>query len=259
MKKTITAFLTGILCIALTACGSSGSSSNDTEKEESAATEQNSETETKEDQPKEEVKEEAAWEVGEAKAVTWKDSIGSNWVQIICPVTNTGTKTLYLSSGTMDLEDEDGHLVDSKTMISVFPDVLQPGETAYYYEETILDDGAPADLNVLPHVKVKEATVECIRYEISEVSIADETYGGVKVTGRVANTTNEDGQLVYITAFFYDSSDNMIGSAFTILDDDLVAGDKIGFSLSGFSLPDSVTASAVDHYEIYAYPSQYQF
>jgi hypothetical protein len=180
-------------------------------------------------------------------------------VQIICPVTNTGTKDLYLSAGTMDLEDSDGHLVDSKNMVSVFPDVLKPGETAYYYEETTLDEGSPAELSVLPHVKVKEAKVDPIRYETSEVEVSNEDYGGIKITGRVENTTDEDGKMVYVTAFLYDSGNNMIASAFTILMDDLVAGDKIGFSMSTMSVPDSVTAEAVDHYEIYAYPTQFQF
>ena len=263
MKKATKAFLAGILCIGLSACGSSGSSAKGDDKKEETAAETEGEAakeETaKEEAPKEEVKKEAAWEVGEAKSVTWTDSIGSKWIQIVCPVTNTGTKNLYLSAGSMDLEDSDGHLVDSKNLVSVFPDVLQPGETAYYYEETILDEGAPDELSILPHVKVKEATIECIRYETSDISITDDTYGGVKVTGRVENTTSEDGKMVYIVAFLYDADNNMIGSNFTILTDDLVAGDKVGFSMSGFSLPDGVTADVVDHYEIYAYPTQYQF
>ena len=262
MKKTFTLFLTGILCLGLTGCGSCGSesSSADSKEETAAAEDTAAETETKEEEPKEETKkEEAAWEVGEASAVTYTDSIGSTWIQIVCPVTNTGTKNLYLSAGTMDLEDQDGHLVDSLNLVSVFPEVLQPGETAYYYEETILDEGAPAGLRVLPHVKVKEAKVDCIRYEISDVAVSDEQYGGVKVTGRVENTTSEGESFVQIIALLYDADSNLIALPFTYITDELAAGDKIGFSMSSFSVPDSVTASAVDHYEIYAYPQQYQF
>lgn len=265
MKKSATLFLAGVLCLGLTGCGSSSSSdsSKADEKEGASASEETAaetkEDEKKEEEPKEEVKEEAAWEVGEATAVTYPDSIGSTWIQIICPVKNTGTKTLYLSSGTMDLEDKDGHLVDSKNLISVFPEVLQPGETAYYYEETILDDGMPTDLNVLPHVKVKEAKVDCIRYEISDVAIADEEYGGVKITGRVENTTDESESMVQIVALLYDADNNLLALPFTYLTDELAAGDKMGFSMSTFSAPDSVTAGAVDHYEIYAYPQQFQF
>lgn len=261
MKKTLKTLIAGILCFALTACGSSSSAPKESEeqKEPETAAETKTEEESKEEEAKEEVKEAASWEVGEATITTWTDSIGSRWAQIICPVTNTGTKNLYLSTGTMDLEDADGHLVDSLSMVSVFPDVIQPDETGYYYEETILDEGTPEGLSVLPHVKVKEATIDCIRYDVSEVNVADEQYGGIKITGRVANSTDEDASLVYVTAFLYDSEDHMIASAFTILTDDLVAGDKVGFSMSTFSAPDTLTAGSVDHYEVYAYPTQYQF
>ena len=261
MKNTSKAFLTGILCLCMSACGSSSKpdSSKADEKEETAAAEEKTEEETKEEAPKEETKEAVAWETGEARAVTYTDSIGSVWVQVICPVTNTGTKNLYLSSGTMDLEDTDGHLVESLSMVSVFPEVIQPGETAYYYEETILDGGDPGALNVLPHVKVKEAKVDCIRFEISDVDIADESYGDVKVTGRVENTTSEDENLVQVIALLFDADNNLIALPFTYLTDGLTAVDKIGFSMTTFSVPDSVTAGAVDHYEVYAYPQQFQF
>ena len=252
MKNTSKAFLTDILCLCMSACGSSSKpdSSKADEKEETAAAEEKTEEETKEA---------VAWETGEARAVTYTDSIGSVWVQVICPVTNTGTKNLYLSSGTMDLEDTDGHLVESLSMVSVFPEVIQPGETAYYYEETILDGGDPGALNVLPHVKVKEAKVDCIRFEISDVDIADESYGDVKVTGRVENTTSENQNLVQVIAFLFDADNNLIALPYTYLTDELAAGDKIGFSMTTFSVPDNVTAGAVDHYEVYAYPQQFQF
>ncbi|MCR5230482.1 MAG: FxLYD domain-containing protein [Solobacterium sp.] len=257
MKKAMTSLSAFALCLCLCACGSSGSSG--TAKEESKASEAAAETTEVKNETKEEVREEAAWEVGESKAVVWANSIGTKWVQIICPVTNTGTKNLYLNSATIDLEDTDGHLVDSKSMVSAYPDILLPGETAYYYEETTLEEGAPSELSVLPHVQVKEATVNPVRYEISDVTISDETYGGIKIVGRVENTTEEDGKLVYVTALLYDSEDNMIASAFTILNNDLTAKDKVGFSISTLSVPDTVTASAVDHYTIYAYPMQIQF
>lgn len=264
MTKSATLFLAGVLCLGLTGCGSSSASdsSKAEEKEETSTTEETAaetKEKKKEEAPKEEVKEEAAWEVGEARAVTYSDSIGSLWVQIICPVTNTGTKNLYLSSGTMDLEDADGHLVESRSMVSVFPEVLQPGETAYYYEETILDEGSPTELKVLPHVKAKEATVDCVRYAISDTEFSDETYGGVKITGRVENTSSEAESFIQVIALLYDADNNLLALPFTYITDELAAGDKIGFSMTSFSVPENVTASAVDHVEFYAYPQQFQF
>ena len=255
MKTTFRILSTAMLTLALTACGSSSSAA--TSEKASEAEKETSAEPTEE--TKEETKEEAAWETGEGRATVWTDSIGSKWVQIICPVTNTGTKNLYLSAGTMDLEDTDGNLVDSKTMVSVFPEVIQPGETGYYYEETTLSEDSPEELTVVPHVKVDEAKVDCLRLTVSDVNITDEDYMGIKVTGRVENDTEEEAKLVYVTAFLYDADNNLLASVFTILPDALPAGEKIGFSASGLSLPDSITADMVDHYEAYAYPQQFQF
>ncbi len=208
---------------------------------------------------KKEKSKDVAWEVGDCTAKTWVNSIGTTWIQIACPVTNTGKKNLYLSAATMDLEDMDGHLVDSQSYVSAFPEVLKPGETGYYFEETTLDEGMPTELKVLPHVNAKESKVDCIRFETSEISITDEQFGGVKVTGRVENTTDEDHEFVYVVAFLYDANNQLIGSEFTILNDELLAGDKIGFSMTGLGSPEWLTAGAVDHYEVYAYPQQYNF
>jgi predicted glycoside hydrolase/deacetylase ChbG (UPF0249 family) len=65
---------------------------------------------------------------------------------------------------------------------------------------------------------VKEATVDCIRYETSDVTISDEEFGGIKVTGRVENTTDEDGSLVVVAVFLYDENGDFIKSGVRIRD-----------------------------------------
>ena len=271
MKRIIVAFLCASLAVGVVACSSSSASSTNTSVQQEAS--EAKEEETKQEDSTEEVKEEAAeapaeaepaeeksatsWEVGEGKVSTWTDSIGSKWVQVIVPVVNNGTDNLYLGSGTMDLEDETGHLVKSMSMVSVFPSVIQPGETAIYYEETTLDESVEGDLSVIPHVDVAKAKVDLVRYEVSDLELKDSQYGGVELTGRVENTTQEDGKLVYISAVFYNGDNEPIGSAFTILTNDLVAGDKIGFSANTLSLP--ITADEIDHYDVFAYPTQMQF
>ena len=201
----------------------------------------------------------ANWSVGEGRVINYTDSIGSEWIQIAVPVKNTGSVNLYLSSGTIDLEDADGHLVDSKSLVSVYPEVIMPGETAWYYEETLLDSSPSSALSAVPHVNVKEATVDCIRYETSDISLAEEEYGGIKVTGRVENTSGEDGSMVYVAVFLYDGEGSLLGQDFTILDGELKAGDKMGFAVSGFGNGNNYDLGYVASYEIFAYPTQFQF
>ena len=272
MKRLTVALMCVSLAMGIVACGSSSASSSS-----APAQQETSDTKEAVAEAAEEVKEETAetpaetpaetapveekaatsWEVGEGKVQTWTDSIGSEWVQVMVPVVNNGTDNLYLSSGTMDLEDETGHLVKSMSMVSVYPTVIKPGETAYYYEETTLDEGVEGDLTVLPHVAVEKAKVDLIRYEVSDLELKSKESGGVELTGRVENTTQENGSLVYIVAFFYNEDNEPLGQAFTILNNDLAAGDKIGFSANTFSL--QITADEIDHYDVFAYPTQMQF
>lgn len=200
----------------------------------------------------------AKWEVGDGKATMYTDSLGTNWVQVKVPVKNTGNSDLYLSAGTMDLEDTNGAFVDTLSFVSVYPEVLCPGEIAWYVEETTVEFDTQ-ELKVVPHVDVKEAKVDCVRLDVSEVSVSDTPYTGIEVKGRVENTTSEEQSFIYVVAFLYDADGELLTNAFDIIMDPLAAGDKIGFSGNAIMSDKDITADKVARYEIYAYPQQYQF
>ena len=244
MKKYLIGILCFVVLLGLSACGGGQSSQEDTTDSGDSGEKQA----------------EVNYEVGEGTAVTWTDSIGSHWVQIVVPVTNTGDENLYLESGTFDLEDESGSLLQTVDLVSVFPEVLKPGETACYCEETEADFDSDQKVKVIPHVEVKKATVDCIRLDVSETSISSGDFEeGVLVKGRVENTTDKDQESVYVAAVLYDSEDKVVGSVFTILDNTLAPGEKIGFEATSLAAPYSLTTDTVVHFEVYAYPSQMQF
>ncbi len=118
----------------------------------------------------------------------WTDSIGSNWMRVAIPVTNTGTADLYLGSCSVDIENASGQLLQTISYISAYPEYIKPGETGYYYEETTRSF-TDTNVKVVPHVDVKKATNDVIRYEVSDVSIQEDTLCGVKtgmkIIGRV--------------------------------------------------------------------------
>lgn len=128
------------------------------------------------------------------------------------------------------------------------------------YEETALDDIGEGELTVIPRLDIKEATVDLIRYPVSEVEISAGQYGGLKALGRIENTGTEDSSgLVYVAVVLKDSSGVPIGHMFTILTDALKAGEKIGFEVSSFALPDDITVENAASFEVFAYPLQMQF
>jgi len=239
------------LVFTMTACGNS-SSPTGTSSAGSAQTNTSSAETT--------AKEETAYEVTYSSAKTYKNSIGTVWVQIIFEVENTGTTDLYLSSGSCDLEDSTGKLVGSKTMISVYPQVISPGEKAYYYEETTLDSVTDTpQLTVIARPDAEKAKVSKQELAVSEVEFQDDTYFGIKALGRVENTLTEEASMTYVAIVLFDTQNKPIGLLSTILMDKLAAGDKMGFEASALSMPDDITKSAVASFKAFSYDFQYQF
>lgn len=202
-------------------------------------------------------KSEAEYEVGKGIVKVWTNSIGTKWISASIPVKNTGKTDLYLSSGTFDIENNDGTLEDTMSMVQVYPQVIKPGETAYYFEETTYNGSATSGLKVVPHVEIEKATVDCTRFEVSEVQIKDEEYSGVNILGRVENKTDTEGTSVYVAVHLFDSDKNLIGVESTILDNGLKAGEKKAFQISSYNT--EVKASQIASYAVYAFPYQYQF
>ncbi|MBQ6266239.1 MAG: hypothetical protein IJK64_00540 [Clostridia bacterium] len=199
-----------------------------------------------------------AYEIGEGTVKVWKSSIQTPWVSVAIPVKNTGTENLYLSSASVDIEDASGNLVKTLSMVSVYPQILKPGETAYYFNETTAEEALPAEgLKAIPHVSVKKASADCIRYAVSETAVKDSDYYGAKVSGRVENTTDEVGKMVYVVAQLFDANGQLLAQQFTILDNDLQPGEKIGFETS--NLGSNIAAADVASFEVFAFPLQYQF
>lgn len=254
MKKIIVLFLGAILAFSMAACDSSG--------KENADNPANTPSEAMEETPSPapELKEEEAYEITYSNVKTYANSIGTMYAQVIVEIENTGTVDLYLSSGSYDLEDENGKLVASSSMASTYPEVISPGEKAYMYEENMLDEAVDGKLTVLPRPDVKKATVENIRYGVTDVEISSNKYGYIKAIGRVENTTSKDEDgMIYVVIILKDANGTPIGQIFTIIMDDLAAGDKIGFEASAMSLPDDVTEESVSSYDVFAYPMQMQF
>lgn len=263
MKRALPTLLVILIAISLCSCGDSSGPSSDipsTQTNVAGNNSQNSpEDAAQEPDPVQNEVEEVAYEVTYTNAKIYTNSIGTVWSQVIVEIENTGSSDLYLSSGSYDLEDADGNLIASETMVSAYPEVISPGEKAYMYNETTLDNAVEGDIVVLARPSVDKAKVDNIRYPVTDISISDGKYGDLKTLGRVENTSDEDSSMTYIVVIMKDSSGIPIGQMFTILTDDLKAGDKIGFEMSAFALPDDITADSVADFIAYAYPMQMQF
>ncbi len=263
MKKILSILLAILITASLYGCGSPADTPSTAPSEQSGASGNNqqekSEDVSQEPAPNQTEIEETAYEITYSSAKVYTNSIGTVWSQVIVEIENTGSSDLYLSSGAYDLEDTNGNLITSESMVSTYPEVISPGEKAYMYNETTLDDAIEGDVVVVPRPSVDKAKVENIRYSVTDVNISDGQYGDLKALGRIENTSSEDSSMTYIVIIMKDSAGTPIGQMFTILTDDLKAGDKIGFEMSAFALPDDIKADSVADFVAYAYPMQMQF
>ncbi len=255
MKKHSLLALCLVLALAFAACGGTGAGSSPASQPQQADAPSAAASEPSEPA----AQEETAYEITYSSARAYTNSIGTTWMQAIAEIENTGSADLYLSSGAYDVEDAGGGLVKSGSMVSTFPDVIAPGEKGYLYEETTLDEPVEGELTLLPRPSVDKAKVECIRYALSDLELSTGDFGDLKARGRVENTSSEASSMTYIVLVLKNAEGQPIGLMFTILSEELAAGDKIGFEMSAFALPDDVTEETIASYEAFAYPMQMQF
>ncbi|MCL2392361.1 MAG: hypothetical protein FWC66_07120 [Oscillospiraceae bacterium] len=257
MKKIMFLLLATILCISIFACGTTPAAQPTPQPAQSAESSAEPTAAVPESPPP--AADVESYEITHMSAVTWATTIGTVWAQVIVEVENTGTVPLFLRSGAFDVEDASGALIASQTMVSAHPNVIAPGEKGYYYDEFTLNVDTPLDLVVIPRLDVRRATVENIRFAVSDFSLSDGQFGDVRMIGRVENTHDEEHGMVYISVILFDDGGTPIGALFTILIEDFAPGDRIGFEGSSFSLPTDITADDISSYAVFAYPLQMQF
>lgn len=195
-----------------------------------------------------------------ASATTWTSSIGYVYVQTVVEVENTGTVNVYLDDAAYDLEDINGNLITSQRYVTFFPNVIEPGEKAYLCDVITLDEYVDSsDIVVKPRGEAHAARIDRVRYDVTDISIKENKYGYISVLGRIENTSKTEENYVFIVALFFNESGEMIGSDYTSLTEKFSPGEKVGFELNCYSLPDSVTTETIAETVIIAYPYKSQY
>ena len=207
-------------------------------------------------EPEPEPEPQASYEITSSRALVFSTRTGAH-VHVLVEITNTGSVPLYLSAGGYDLEDADGRLVDTASLVSVYPSVIAPGEKAYYRDTVSLADPPEGGLSVVMRPDVEVSRVEYVRLPVTDVELRRDQYKRLQVVGRVENTTDEEHKLTYVAAFLYDENDVCLDVFMDIVT--LPPKDRAGFECSGLVVPDTVTEDAVSRIEVSAYFYQIQF
>ena len=185
---------------------------------------------------------------------------GSPRYDAIVEILNVSDKNLFLDNATFDLEDSTGHLIQSENYVNTAREVIKPGEKGYFYNQMGTEIEASADLNDLnfvPNVKVVEATGMPHEYAVSDLSLADDSFGDFKIVGRVMNDTDEE-EYLYINAIFYDSEGKCIGITGTNVAD-MMPNNNTSFEISGMLMQENFDKANLSNYEIVAQETYYQW
>ena len=201
----------------------------------------------------------AHWEEVSSGVKVWTNSIGTPWVHAWVEIRNTGDVPLYLSSGSMDIEDADGGLCQTLKSVSGYPQVLMPGEVGVFDECSMADEDLPTEgLSIYFRPPVEEAKVKPVRYDVTGVKVSTDKYKRTTAKGRVENNTDElaDG-IISVAVLCYDKDGSYLGILRTYLSDDIPAGERQGFETMSADWP--VTADDIAETVAFCYPQQFQF
>lgn len=259
MKRTLCVLLALCLLLALTACRTEktpGETSLPTQTQrptEPSETEEPTQT-TAPEEPTDDTEAPDAPSGDDQWAYSYADDAGRIWAMGFARVTNDTDSPVLTGPCTFRFNNESGEELFTARDVSCYPQVLEIGETGYYFEivETGLAEVTPLTLTVEGGEPV--TFKGGIRYETENVSLANSPYGGILISGEVRNSTPDTGDLVCVAAAVYDAADKPLCVLSTILGESLPANGVAGFSLENYDLPPELTVSEAASFEIFAYP-----
>ena len=193
----------------------------------------------------------------------WTDSIGTKEVFAFIAIKNEEKKkAIYLDSGHFDFENDNGKIMNNySSIIYKAPDVINPGETGYFYVSSMEVPDISHGVNLIAQFSLQEAGYKVPSYEISETKLSwkkelGRTTG--KFRGRIHNNTSKDDDIVNVVVVFKDSNKKVlwIDHAFV---NDLFSGSTLGFDIDMMFATPNLKKGAVKSFKTIAKPDYYQW
>lgn len=249
MKKNI--FLIISTLFILSACGDSKQTISQSAEKENIT--DNSVTEESTDKTENEETANVKLEVEDSGSNIWSDSINSIWINTAAIYKNTGDVPVKIGETQMNYKAKDGSILGTSTMIYAVPRIVQPGETAFITEGTILDGESSTDnyAETTFNFNFEETEEDSNLMEVGAIKgiVGEYDYS---VTGLVKNPSDVQQDDIRITAILYDESGKILGGLSGSVDLGLAPGGEAGFELSYPPLPDNI-GSKVSKIEVKSY------
>ncbi|MEE0808624.1 MAG: zinc ribbon domain-containing protein [Acutalibacteraceae bacterium] len=177
-------------------------------------------------------------------------------------ITNMGDTNLYLKSAVFDIQDKNGHLLQTEDFISSCPDIIQPGEKGYFYDYISFDENVTIDNNseLVPKFEILKANGNVENYKVTDISLnLDSVTGNPKVMGRITNNySNESDALMYIQTVYYDKNGRVIYIDGTTFGKEIKPNETVSFDSTAY-VKKYIDTSKIETYNIIAQNCYYGF
>ncbi len=183
------------------------------------------------------------FEMAYASAQTQRDAVGNIWLNVIVAYQNVGNETIRLDYGDIRVysDGEEGIVLED---VPCYPNVLEPGQMGYYFEQrqVDMDENKRLYVEMLPDSTTSEPLTH---YTVEDVQIRDSAYG-IEIEGMYEATAASG--LVCVAVVLY----NLESDPFFVLFDYISAGNN-SFVLSADKLPEGLKSTDISSYVAYAY------
>jgi len=149
---------------------------------------------------------------------------------VIFEITNTGDTNLRLLPSKYDLVYAVGNPIAINQLITAYPQVIAPGEKAYYYADYLIigQEQVQVLMASLLYPVVSVTDAPAIRLDIPDASVYTGTLDALQMRGTVKNDTGQDVDNLCIAGVLFDGG-NPLAVVSADLNKPLAAGDSLAF------------------------------
>ena len=181
---------------------------------------------------------------------------GEMYAQAIISVKNTGNTPLFLGMSAITLTNQGGESAIFSGVIG-YPQVIDPGETGYYFDSGRVSLSAEGEQNISYSLNIRTASTQeqsgLKRYDIIRSSLRDSVYGGMTLTGYVNYTGGAKAWGIYVACVLFDADGKPVSLMYSLVDLPATAA-TLAFDVSNFTLPPALKAARIERFEVFAYP-----
>ena len=177
-------------------------------------------------------------------------------------ITNMGDTNLYLKSAVFDIQNKNGHLLQTEDFISACPDIIQPGEKGYFYDYIVFDENVIIynSSEIVPKFEILMANGNVENYKVTDISLnLDSITGNQKVVGRITNNySKESDALMYIQTIYYDKNGRVVYIDGTTFGKEIKPNETVSFHSTAY-LKNYIDPTKIESYHVIAQNCYYGF